>query len=106
MIGSSGVVFALNNTQGSGKWILSNSTALTYHFDSGSTASPIVPNRWYQLQLRVTNEDISALIDGTLVSHIPLFHSSNGWVAIGSSWDYVQFDDLIITSPIDMDEEH
>jgi galactosylceramidase len=104
--GSPGVVFALNNTQGSGKWMVSNSTGLIYQYDSGSTASMIVPNTWYQLQLRVTNEDISASIDGTLVSHIPLFNSSNGWVAIGSSWDYVQFDDLIITSPIDVDEEH
>jgi hypothetical protein len=105
-IGSPGIVFALNNTQGTGKWILSNSTALTYQFDSGSTPSMIVPKSWYQLQLRVTNNDISASIDGTLVSHIPLFNSSNGWVAIGSSWDYVQFDDLIITSPFDMDEDH
>jgi hypothetical protein len=64
-----------------------------------------VPKSWYQLQLRVTNEDISASIDGTLVSHIPLFNSSNGWVAIGSSWDYVQFDDLMITSPLDLEEE-
>jgi hypothetical protein len=104
--GSPGVVFALNNTHGSGNWILSNSTGLTHQFDSGSTASLIVPKSWYQLQLRVTNEDISASIDGTLVSHIPLFNSSNGWVAIGSSWDYVQFDDLIITSPFDMDEDH
>jgi galactosylceramidase len=105
-IGSSGVVFALNNTQGSGHWILSNSTGLAYQFDSGSTASLIVPKTWYQLQLKVTNTDISASIDGTLVSHIPLFNSSNGWVAIGSSWDYVQFDDLIITSPFDMDEDY
>jgi hypothetical protein len=105
-IGSSGVVFALNNTHGSGNWIISNSTGLTYRFDSGSTASPIVPKSWYQLQLRVTDKDISASIDGMLVSHIPLFNSSNGWVAIGSSWDHVQFDDLIITSPVDMDEEH
>jgi galactosylceramidase len=104
--GSPGVVFALNNTQGSGNWIISNSTGLTYQFDSGSTASQIVPNSWYQLQLRVTDKDISASIDGTLVSHIPLFNSSNGWVAIGSSWDYVQFDDFIITSPSDMDEDH
>jgi galactosylceramidase len=105
-IGSPGIVFALNNTQGSSKWILSNSTALTYHFDSGSTPSPIAPNSWHQLQLSVTKKDISASIDGTLVTHIPLFNSSNGWVAIGSSWDHVQFDDLIITSPSDMDEDH
>jgi hypothetical protein len=104
--GSPGVVFALNNTQGVGNWMVSNSTGLTYQFDSGSTASMIVPNRWYQLQLKVTNEDISASIDGTLVSHIPLFNSSNGWVAIGSSWDNVQFDDLIINSPFDMDEDY
>ncbi len=105
-IGSPGVVFALNNTQGSGNWILSDSTGLTYQFDSGSTPSIIVPKSWYQLQLRVTNEDISASTNGTLVSHIPLFNSSNGWVAIGSSWNYVQFDDLIISSPFDMDEDH
>jgi hypothetical protein len=105
-IGSSGVVFALNNTQGKGNWILSNSTGLTYRFDSGSIPSPIVPNNWYQLKLRVTNEDISASIDGTLVSHIPLFNSSNGWVAIGSSWDHVQFDDLMISSPFDIDKDH
>ncbi len=105
-IGSPGVVFALNNTQDGGKWILSNSTGLTYKFDSGSTASPIVSKSWYQLQLRVTNEDIFASIDGTLVSRIPLFNSSNGWVAIGSSWDDVQFDNLFITSPSDMDGDH
>jgi galactosylceramidase len=104
-IGSPGVVFALNNTHGNGNWILSNSTGLTYQFDSGSTPSVIVPKSWYQLQLRVTIEDISASIDGTLVSHIPLFNSSNGWVAIGSSWDYVEFDDLMITSPLDLEEE-
>ncbi len=105
-IGSPGVVFALNNTQGSGNWILSNSTGLTDKFDSGSMASPIVPKSWYQLQLRVTNENISASIDGTLVSHIPLFNSSNGWVAIGSSWDNVQFDNLFIDNPSDMNEDH
>jgi hypothetical protein len=98
-IGSLGVVFALNNTQGKGNWILSNSTGLKYQFDSGSIASPIVSNNWYQLKLNVTNEDIFASIDGTLVSHIPLFNSSNGWVAIGSSWDHIQFDDLMISSP-------
>jgi galactosylceramidase len=105
-MGSSGVVFALNNTQGKGNWILSNSTGLTYRFDSGSITSSIVPNNWYQLKLNVTNEDIYASIDGTLVSHIPLFNSSNGWVAIGSSWDQVLFDDLTISSPFDVNENY
>ena len=100
--GSAGIVFALNNTQGKGSWMLSNSTGLTHQFDSGLTPSQIVRNKWYQLKLNVTNEDISASIDGMLVSHIPLFNSSNGWVAIGSSWDYVQFDDLNINSPFDI----
>jgi len=58
------------------------------------------------LQLRAMNKEISASIDGTLVSYVLLFNSSNDWIAIGSSWDYVQFDDLIITSPLDMDDDH
>ena len=104
--GSAGIVFALNNTQGKGDWILSNSTGLTYRFDSGSIVSPIMPNKWYQLKLNVTNEDISASIDGTLVSHLPLFKSSNGWVAIGSSWDHVLFDDLTISNPFDIHDNY
>ncbi len=104
--GSSGVIFALNNTQGGCNWILSKSTGLTYQFVSGSTATPIVHKTWYQLQLKVTSKEIFASIDGALVTHIPLFNSTNGRVAIGSSWDYMQFDDLIITSPFDMDEGH
>jgi hypothetical protein len=66
----------------------------------------MVPKSWYQLQLRVMNKDISASIDGTLFSYVLLFNSSNDWIAIGSSWDYVQFDDLIITSLLDMDDDH
>jgi galactosylceramidase len=104
--GSAGIVFALNNTQGNGNWILSNSTGLTYRFDSGSIASPVLPNNWYHLKLNVTNKDIYVSIDGTLVSHIPLFNSSNGWVAIGSSWDHVLFDDLTISSPFDIDQDY
>ena len=104
--GSAGIVFALNNTQGKGNWILSNSTGLTYQFDSGSISSTIVPSNWYQLKLNVTKQEISASIDGILVSHIPLFSSSNGWVAIGSSWDHIQFDDLTINSPYAIDEEY
>ena len=94
--GSQGVVFALNNTHNQGTWILSNSTGLNHRFDSDSIMSPIEPNKWYQLELNVTNKEISASIDGTIVSHIPLFNSSNGWVAIGSSWNHVQFDYLTI----------
>jgi len=86
----------VNNTHNQGTWILSNSTGLNHRFDSDSIMSPIEPNKWYQLELNVTNKEISASIDGTIVSHIPLFNSSNGWVAIGSSWNHVQFDYLTI----------
>jgi galactosylceramidase len=90
--GSPGIVFSVNTT---GVWQLSDSTNLKNAVASGSVS--IMAGTWYTLTL-VTLEDHSvAYINGNLVGRCELSASSHsGWAAIGSSYDYVQFDNFSI----------
>jgi galactosylceramidase len=93
--GSPGIVLSVNTT---GIWQLSNSTALKNPVASGKVS--IVPGTWYTLTLVVLEDHSVAYIDGNLVGRCELSVSSHsGWAAIGSSWDYVQFDNFRIQSP-------
>ena len=91
-VGSPAIVFSINTTN-NGQWQLSNTTALTYSLDYGNTT--IIPNTWYTLTLAVFPQHTEAYIDDNLVGRCGLnVTSALGLVAIGSSWNYVQFDNF------------
>ena len=90
--GSHGIVFAVNT---SGIWQLSNSTTLQTPLTSGSIS--IVAGTWYTLTLVTLNDHSVGYINGNAVGRCELSASSySGWASIGSSRDYVQFDNFSI----------
>ncbi len=93
--GSPGIVFSVNTT---GVWQLSDSTNLTNAVASGNVS--IVAGTWYTLTLVVLEDHSVAYIGSNSVGRCELSVSSHsGWASIGSSWDYVQFDNFRIQSP-------
>jgi galactosylceramidase len=95
--GSPGIVFSVNTTN-NGQWQLSASTALTDPIASGNIS--IIAGTWYTLTLIVLTDHSEAYIDGILVGRCNLnVSSSSGFAAIGSSWNYVQFDNFRLQSP-------
>ena len=96
-IGSPAVVFSINTTN-NGLWQLGASTNLTNPVTSGSTS--VMAATWYTLTLTVLADHSEAYINGNLIGRCTLSVStSSGWVAIGSSWDHVQFDNFRLESP-------
>jgi hypothetical protein len=88
--GSNGIVLAVNT---SGVWQLTDSTALNKPPTSGSIS--IMPGTWYTLTLVTLADHSVGYINGNAVGQCELSASSySGWAAIGSSWDYVQFDNF------------
>ena len=91
-IGSPAIVFSINTTN-SGQWKFTASTNLTNPVNSGSTT--VTPGTWYTLTLTVLSDHSEAYINGNLIGRCDLnVSTSSGWVAIGSSWEYVQFDNF------------
>ncbi len=96
-VGSPAIVFSINTTN-SGLWKLTATTNLTNPVNSGNT--PVMPGTWYTLTLSVLADHSEAYINGNLIGRCELnVATSSGWVAIGSSWDHVQFDNFHLQSP-------
>ena len=96
-VGSPAIVFSIDTTN-SGLWQLSASTNLTNPLTSGSTS--VASGTWYTLTLNVLADHSEAYINGITVGRCALnVSSSSGWVAIGSSWNHVQFDNFNLQSP-------
>jgi galactosylceramidase len=95
--GSPAIVFSINTTN-NGLWQLTASTALRNPLTYGSV--PIMSGTWYTLTLIALEDHSEAYVNGNLVGRCDLKVSSfDGLVAIGSSWDYVQFDNFRLQSP-------
>ena len=95
--GSPGVVFSVS-TINNGLWQLTESTTIKNPVASGNVS--IVSGTCYTLTLVVLEDHSAAYINGNVVGRYELSVSSHsGWAAIGSSWDYVQFDNFRIQSP-------
>lgn len=96
--GSPGIVFSVNTTN-NGFWQLSANTALTNPLNYGTIS--IMAGTWYTLTLKVFSDHSEAYVDGNFVARCTLSASSStGFAAIGSSWNYVQFDNFILESPV------
>ena len=93
--GSEGVVLGVS-TQPAG-WTLSNRTTLTPVVAQGKLA--VTPGQWLRLAVEVGEGGTAVSVDGNEVAMLPEMTSSgrHGWVSIGSSYDYVQYDNLRIT---------
>ena len=90
--GSAAISFSISS---SGDWILSNSTSLLYAVASGS--GQYTSGVWYWVVLSVSSVSITAVVDGSVVCEIGIEeweYGLTGWVGLGSSFDYVQFDDF------------
>jgi hypothetical protein len=96
-IGSPAVVFSINTTN-NGLWQFTASTNMTNPVISGNTT--ITSGTWYTISLTVLSDHSEAYINGNLVGRCTLnVFSSSGWVAIGSSWTHVQFDNFRLQTP-------
>jgi galactosylceramidase len=97
IVGSSAIVFSVNTTN-NGTWQLTNSTAFINPLDHGNVS--IISGTWYTIRLSVLSDHSEAYINGNFVGRCQLNATSfSGLVAIGSSWDYVQFDNFRLQSP-------
>ena len=97
-IGSPAIVFSINTTN-NGLWQLTTSTNLTNPVNSGSTV--VTPDTWYTITLTVLSDHSEAYINGDFVGRCSLSaSSSSGLVAIGSSWNHVQFDNFRLNSSL------
>ncbi len=96
-VGSPAIVFSINTTN-NGQWQLTASTALNNPLSYGNVS--VMSGTWYRLTLVVLADHSEAYIDGNLVGRCNLnVSSSRGLVAIGSSWNFVQFDNFRVQSP-------
>ena len=95
-IGIPGIVFSINTTN-NGMWQLTATTNLTNPLTFGSIS--VTAGTWYTMLLSVQSDHSEGYIDGHLLGRCALNATSfRGWVAIGSSWDHVQFDNFYIDS--------
>ncbi len=66
--------------------------------DYGSVS--VTPGTWYNVTLSVLSDHSEAYINGNFIGRCALdVSTSSGWVAIGSSWNHVQFDNFRLESP-------
>ena len=91
----SAIAFAITTNNG-GAWTLSNTTAFAHTIISG--AYSVIANTWYNLDLHVLDSSTQVYINGQLVGTTNIVNrkSGTGWIAIGSSFDYAQFDRINI----------
>ena len=96
-LGSPAIVLSINTTN-NGLWQLTATTNLTNPLNSGSIS--VKPGTWYTLMLSVQSDQSEAYMDSHFLGRCALNASSfRGWVGIGSSWNYVQFDNFDLVSP-------
>ena len=91
--GTPAIVWAISTD---GAWMLSNDTDLKRPLAQGKVV--IRNHTWYTLELDVSAAGTRALLDGQQLAFLPQLNSSahHGWIGLGSSYDYVQFDRLHI----------
>ena len=91
--GSNGIVLAV---VANGTFLVSNSTGLQAILDQGSVS--VKAGEWHELRIVVDDAGGSFYVDGVLKSHVHSLSTTfaSGWVGFGSSFDYVQFDNLHI----------
>ena len=90
--GSPAIAFAIHTA---GQWTLSNTTSLAYVVAGG--AGKYVAGVWYRVRLSAGRGWVRAAVDGRVVCEVELSEwvgSVSGWVGVGSSFDYVQFDNF------------
>ena len=93
--GSAGFTFAISS---GGQWTLSNDTGLAYQLSTGTLS--VTSGQWYRLSLVVTGDSVSAWVAGEELTAVTVSSGwGSGWAAIGSSYDYVQFDNFSVTKP-------
>ena len=96
-IGSPAIVFSISTTN-NGQWQLTASTNLTNPVSFGNTS--VLAGTWYTITLTVLDDHSEAYINGNLIGRCELnVSTSSGWIAIGSSWSHVQFDNFHLQSP-------
>jgi len=94
--GSPGIVLSVSTVNG-GLWQLSGSTELTNPLVSGPME--LKPGSWHTISLVVLSDHSEAFINGEIVGQCDLSASSfTGLAAIGTSWDFVQFDNFHLQS--------
>jgi len=92
--GSPAVAFGISTNNG-GNWSISGDTAFIDVVNKGTLS--ITPNTWYHLELRILDQSQEGYLNGQLIASTQgLTSHSHGFVAIGSSYDYVQFDNVVI----------
>ena len=93
-VGSPAIVFSIS-TINNGQWQLTGSTNLTNPLNRGSVS--ITAGTWYTISLSTLFDYSEAFINGNFVGQCNLTSTSvQGLIAIGSSWNYVQFDNFQI----------
>jgi galactosylceramidase len=104
VVGSPAIVFSINTTN-NGQWQLTNSTAFNNPLSYGNIS--VTPGTWYTITLSVLSDHSEAYINGNFIGRCELnTSSSSGLVAIGSSWNYVQFDNFLLKSPTQFFNKH
>ena len=61
---------------------------------SGSVA--IDRSQWHRLELRFHGRQIAAVLDGTQLANVENSTHTHGMIALGTEWDRVQFDNLMV----------
>ena len=91
--GTPAIAFAITS---SGGWMVCNNTDFKQPLAQGKAV--IHSNTWYHLEVEVSTSGTSVLLDGQQLAMVPQLTSAahHGWVALGSSYDFVQFDRLAI----------
>ncbi|UJR34751.1 hypothetical protein I4U23_027529 [Adineta vaga] len=96
-IGSPGIVFSISTTN-NGTWQLTNNTAILNPVSKGSLS--LTSGTWYTITLNVLSDHSEAYINGNLIGRCSLnVSTSRGSIAIGTSWNYVQFDNFRLQLP-------
>ena len=101
--GTSGITLAVSTD---GSWTVANRTDLTERLATGKVA--VAAGQWLTLRIRATPLGSTFTVNGNDVATLAnLTSSRRGWVAIGSSYDYCQFDNLHIqSSAVGEDADH
>ena len=100
--GSPAIAFGLSTN---GQWVLSNTTSLSYAVSTGK--GQYVAGVWYSVEMRVGRASVVVVVDGRVVCTVGLegwVGSVEGWVAMGSSFDHVQFDNFAVVGHVDGNE--
>ena len=97
--GSPGIVLAVSTERG---WVVSNSTTLRDPVISGGVA--VKAGVWHRIGLVVGSTRSAAYVDGVRVAQVAFgTEQFVGWTAIGSSFDYVRFDNFRVEPSMVMD---